>query len=83
MGIMEKLGLKRVSKLTKKTCKDRVAHLKRGIKKGTYRGKLLGYAKYYASWYAWLERQGGTRAIKKPKKITKKQAPKTPALAEA
>lgn len=61
-SIMEKLGLKKVSKLNKTICMKRRVYLRKQIEAGKYKGVLLKYARYYASWYGWLANQGGTRA---------------------
>jgi hypothetical protein len=62
MSYMEKLGLVRVRKLNKKICRERVKHIRAGLKAGKYKGKLKEQAEYYANWYSWMAKNGGTRS---------------------
>lgn len=55
MTIMEKLGFpKRVPKLTKKICKDRLKELSEKIDAGKFKGERLELAQYYVYKYRWM-----------------------------
>lgn len=77
-SIMERLGLKKVRRLSVKICRDRVKHLRAGLEAGRYRGELREKAEYYANWYNWMAKNGGHRGhgghvagSKKQEKMTK------------
>ena len=63
--IMERLGLEPVNKLNKTICRERVRELKKRIEAGKIPKSLQDHAEYYARWYAWMAKNGGTRAKKK------------------
>lgn len=63
--IMERLGLKPVRKLNRSICLERVKKLQAKIRSGDVPKSLSEHADYYARWYAWMARNGGTRAKKR------------------
>jgi hypothetical protein len=63
--IMEKLGLEPVRKLNRSICLARVKELRRKLDAEDISSRLVPQAQYYARWYAWMARNGGTRAKKK------------------
>lgn len=54
-SVLQKIGFpKRVDKVTKKLCRERIRILKDKIIGGKYRGQNLHYARYYLSKYRWM-----------------------------
>lgn len=58
---IEKLGMEPSRKLTKKICKARVEHLRKGIAQRRWSGYLMEIAKYYVNHYAWIARHADSR----------------------